>query len=219
MSARGAIKKGSVGRLGLNGRLVYVQNVTRFVAYVISFPEQHDTSFDLDRRFLGPPCAIATSPYVDFYTVDINSLSSRNLDFLETLTDGQTFEYRVLPGVSKLKFGGETYKAGDIITITELQALAYGSRAVERYDPTIEVTPVPNPIVELKSSEPQPLRLEPVHSEKLGPSYLKIYEAIKQLGRPTMEEAAKATIVTNQAQAEWHINNLVRLGNLKWTVN
>jgi hypothetical protein len=217
MSDKGAMKKGSVVRLGLNGRLVYVQNVTRFVAYVISFPEQHDTSFDLDRRFLGPPCAIATSPYVDFYTVDIHSLSSRNLDFLETLTDGQTFEYRVLPGVSKLKLGGEIYKAGDIITITELQALAFGSRAVERYDPNAEVKePITQSPPILSPDTPPPLRIEPIHSEKLGPNYLKIYEAIKQLGRPTLEEAAKATTVTTQAQAEWHINNMIRLGNLKW---
>lgn len=204
---------GSIGRLGINGRLVYVQHVTRFVAYVISFPEQHDTSFDLDRRFIGPTHAIATSPFIDFYTIDINALSSRNLDFLETLTDGAAHDYKVMPGISKITVHGTTYKSGDIVSLTPLQAYTYGSRVVEKYLPNVEkVEPVIVPIL-----GPTPLRLEAIHAEKLGTNYLKIYSTIKNLGKPTLEEAAKATLTTNIAQAEWHINNLIRLGNLRWT--
>lgn len=83
----GAMRAGSIGRLGKNGRLVYVEKVTRYAAYLISLPDQPDDVDETDCRFLGPPRLITTSPYMEFYSSDVKELSEANLDFLLTITN------------------------------------------------------------------------------------------------------------------------------------
>jgi hypothetical protein len=80
---RGAAQPKTVGRLA-TGRLVLVEDVSRFAAYLLSLPDQQgiadaDTE---DNRFFGQQDAIAVSPFVQVYTVDTSTLSDENLRWL-----------------------------------------------------------------------------------------------------------------------------------------
>lgn len=79
--ALGSVKPGTVGRLA-TGRLVLVERVSPFAAYLISLPEQHDEFRDVDHRFFGDTRTISTSPFITLYTVDTSSLTDANLLFL-----------------------------------------------------------------------------------------------------------------------------------------
>jgi hypothetical protein len=77
----GSVKRGTVGRLA-SGRLVLVERVTPFAAYLVSLPEQHDEFVEVDGRFFGPMYTICTSPFITIYTVDATTLSVNNREFL-----------------------------------------------------------------------------------------------------------------------------------------
>ena len=81
-SPRGAVKPGTVGVLG-SGRLVYVERVTRYVAFFISLPQQHVSTLGDDIRYTGHSRAIASSPYVELTVLKLEDLSPINRMFVE----------------------------------------------------------------------------------------------------------------------------------------
>lgn len=79
---RGAIQPNTVGRLA-TGRLVFVESVTPWAAYLISLPDQQGLAEGVDdNRFFGETKAISTTPFVTVYTVDTSTLSDANLAWL-----------------------------------------------------------------------------------------------------------------------------------------
>ena len=79
---RGAVKANTVGRLA-TGRLVLIEKVTPFAAYMLSLPDQMglDEAVE-DNRFFGETRTISTTPFVTVYTVDASTLSDENLMWL-----------------------------------------------------------------------------------------------------------------------------------------
>ena len=80
---RGAVQAKTVGRLA-TGRLVLVESVNQFAAYLLSLPDQQGIADQdsEDNRFFGQKYAIAVSPFVQVYTVDASTLSDENLRWL-----------------------------------------------------------------------------------------------------------------------------------------
>jgi len=79
---RGAIAPGTVGRLA-TGRLVIVEKVTPWAAYLTSLPDQQGlTEGSEDNRFFGETITISTTPFVTVYTIDASTLSDENLAWL-----------------------------------------------------------------------------------------------------------------------------------------
>lgn len=75
----------------------------------------------------------------------------------------------------------------------------------------------PTPAVILKA--PPALHLEVVRVDGLGPTNLMVVKAIKQLGEPTLVDATTALsqqFKLTVAAYECQINNLVKLGFLRW---
>lgn len=79
---RGQVAPGTVGRLA-TGRLVFVEKITPWAAYLTSLPDQQGLVEGAeDNRFFGPTYTISTTPFVTIYTVDTSTLSDENLAWL-----------------------------------------------------------------------------------------------------------------------------------------
>lgn len=90
-AGRGAITAGVVGRPSsgqLRGRLVVVERVTKFAAFLRELPEQRDVDGEDVVISSSTPRATATSPYVELDAVDPLTLSATNRAFLTQLTGG-----------------------------------------------------------------------------------------------------------------------------------
>lgn len=79
---KGTTASGTVGRLA-TGRLVIVEKVTPWAAFLLSLPDQQGlVEGSEDNRFFGQTYAISVSPFVTVYTVDTSTLSDENLAWL-----------------------------------------------------------------------------------------------------------------------------------------
>ena len=79
---QGQVAAGTVGRLS-TGRLVIVEKITPWAAYLTSLPDQQGLVEGADdNRFFGPTYTISTTPFVTVYTVDTSTLSDENLSWL-----------------------------------------------------------------------------------------------------------------------------------------
>jgi len=219
MSNAGRITAGSVGYLGKNGRLVYVQVVTDYVAYVISLPEQHDDTQDQDRRFLGPTKAIAVSPFVDFYTVDSTLLSEKNLDYIEHLTDFTERQYRLRKGKNPLMVKGTKVLPGQEVSLTNAEAIILGDRVISADQVETVQTIQPK-----KQEGPPPLCVELIHSNGLGKSYRRVYATLEVMPKkPSIKEVIPRIIaemkkegqIWTEASADWHLHNMAKLGYIR----
>lgn len=77
----GAITPGTVGSIA-SGRLVLVDKVDQFAAYLIPLPDQPSTVMNTwDGRFNG---AFKASPFVSIEPVSVETLSARNQHFIRT---------------------------------------------------------------------------------------------------------------------------------------
>lgn len=198
------MSKGAVGRLGMNGRLVYVENVTRHAAYLLSLPDQHDTDLEADQRYLGPIGAITTSPHLDFYTMDDQALSDRNRDFLTELRTDETLPYVVTPG-HRILHGSHHYSSGDEILLTYAERLRLG-KSVARED-EIVIPEIP------KKEDPNVLRLACITSEGLGPRSKSLYDTIDRLGNPTLDELR---VAFPKPDLEQFLLSLISLKKVQW---
>ena len=80
-NGRGRVVAGTVGRPSsgqLRGRLVVVERVTKFAAFLRELPEQRDNAGDDVITLLVTPRATAMSPYAEFEAVDPSTLSIVN---------------------------------------------------------------------------------------------------------------------------------------------
>lgn len=80
---RGAVRQGTVGVLS-SGRLVVVERVDRFAAYLLSLPEQSISGMSDSIKFSSATNkALATSPYVSLEVVTLEQLSPTNRAFID----------------------------------------------------------------------------------------------------------------------------------------
>jgi hypothetical protein len=193
---------------------VYVERVTKYAAYVLSLPDQGDTK---DSRFLGPTSAIVTSPFVDFYTIDEESLSEKNKTFLSELRETESVPYVVQAPQGKtmtMLSGRNPWKVGDVVMLTKHEAIVLGS-AVRRQDEVdlgdVDRVASGHRVGDRKKiPDLEPLHLEPLTEEGLGGQALAFYKEIVKLGTPTIDQ------VPNHPMKTIFIDIMLKKKNIRW---
>lgn len=189
---RGAVKEGTFGRMN-TGRLVYVQRVTSYAAYLISLPEQGFISGDSwDGRFVtGSPRAVTVNPWVTIVPVALESLSPLNRQFVES--GGQmVIPERPAPTRAQVKTVASTTAAAQNVN----SVVKRGGE--KRYE------------VVADQAQPSDHRAELVRS------------MISALGQPSLEEIVnhalkheKFSSPSSHRAVRWFVNDLVKTGHVK----